>query len=63
MTLDELLKKAGADFDGLSKSEQDTLIVFQITSLMKNDMSWPKAKFRWENGVKVYESYEDYCND
>ena len=27
------------------------------------EASWPKPKFKWVNGAKVYDSLEDYCND
>ena len=56
MTLDELLKKAAADFSALSPEAQ-------AAWLKQQRASWPKAKFRWKNGVKVYESYEEYGND
>ena len=59
MTLDELIKKAAADFAALSPEAQAQ----QRASWPKAEMSWPKAKFHWEFGVKVYKSYEDYCND
>lgn len=26
------------------------------------EASWPLGKFKMVNGVKVYDSYEDYCN-
>lgn len=35
----------------------------QRESYAKAEASWPKPKFRWVEGVKVYDSYEDYCND
>ena len=63
MTLDGLLKKAAADFAALSPEAKRTLLRQQAESSAKAEMSWPKAKFHWENGVKVYKSYEDYCND
>ena len=30
---------------------------------IEGNRPWPKSKFRWENGIKVYKSYEDYYND
>ena len=63
MTPDELLKKAAADFAALSPEAKKTLLRQQAESYAKAELSWLKAKFHWENGVKVYESYEDYCND
>ena len=38
MMLDELLKKAVADFAAMSKDEQDAMFKSQITSLMKTEM-------------------------
>lgn len=35
----------------------------QRDGYVRAEMSWPKAKFKWVNGVKVYDSFEDYCND
>ena len=63
MTLDELLKKAAADFAALSPEAKKALLRQQAVAYAKAELEWQKAKFHWENGVKVYESYEDYCND
>lgn len=35
----------------------------QRDSWVQAEMSWPKSKYKWVNGVKVYDSYEDYIND
>lgn len=35
----------------------------QCESWARAEASWPKPKFKWINGVKVYDSYEDYLND
>ena len=63
MTIDELLKKATANFAALSPEAQRALLHQQAMACAKAELDWQKAKFRWENGEKVYESYEDYCND
>ena len=66
MTDDKLmqdLKLAAAAFKKLSDEEQKWQFLAQVKSVAKVKTSWLKAKFHWENGVKVYESYEDYCND
>ena len=63
MTLDELIKKAAADFAALSPEAQKALFHQQAVSYAKAELDWQKAKFHWENAIKVYEGYEDYCND
>jgi hypothetical protein len=55
--LTDLLKKAAAH--KMTEAE----IKAQRESYVRAEMSWPKAKFKWVDGVKVYDSYEDYCND
>ena len=34
-----------------------------LADQLEKETATPKSKFHWENGTKVYESYEDYCND
>jgi hypothetical protein len=34
----------------------------QRRSYVAAEMSWPEPKFKMIDGVRVYESYEDYCN-
>ena len=63
MTLDELIKKTAADFAALSPKAQKALLRQQAEAAAKATKSWPKAKFHWKNGVKVYESMDDYHND
>lgn len=59
----KLLEEAVAAFKALSPEEQEHMIAAQKESFIRAEMSWPKSKFHYENGVKVYHSYEDYCND
>jgi len=35
----------------------------QRQSWVRSVVEWPKAKYKWVDGVKVYDSYSDYCND
>lgn len=61
--LDELLKQAAAKVAAMSPAEREEMFRIQREGVVRAEMSWPKAKFKWINGVKVYDSYEDYCND
>lgn len=64
---DEELKKlvtdAQARFDALTPEQQAEHRRAQRDSYVRAELSWPKPKYRWIDGVKVYDSYEDYCND
>lgn len=60
--LKELLAQADARYDAMTKEEQDAMWQAQRDGYAKAEGSWPKPKFRIENGVKIYASYEDYCN-
>lgn len=60
--LDELLKKAKVLVDAMSPEERQEMIRKQSESWARAEASWPEPKFKWINGVKVYDSYEDYCN-
>jgi hypothetical protein len=62
-SLEQLVKEALVRYNALSpeqKAEHDRL---QQESFVRSIVNWPKPNFHWENGVKVYHSYEDYCND
>lgn len=59
----ELLAKAKERYDAMTPEEQDAMRKAQRESYLRAEMNWPKAKYEWVNGVKVYASYEDYCND
>ena len=61
-SLDELLKEARAAFDKLTPEEQEAMWKRQREGVVKAEMSWPKPRYRDVNGVRIYESYEDYCN-
>lgn len=65
--LDDLLRKAKARYDSMSKEEQDAMWKAQREGYVKAEMSWPAPNFHWEpiDGqlTKVYHSMEDYYND
>jgi len=60
--LEDLLRKAVARFNALPPAEQEAMMRAQREGWAKAEASWPKPKFHWENGVKVYHSMEDYHN-
>jgi hypothetical protein len=61
--LEQLIKEAQAKFDALTPEQQAEHRRLQKESYVRAEMSWPKPKYHWENGIKVYHSFEDYCND
>jgi hypothetical protein len=61
--LERLLAKSTAKVRAMSEDERNEMISAQAASWIRSVVEWPKAKFKWVNGCKVYESYEDYCND
>ena len=58
-----LLEESRRKVEAMTPDELAAMRVEQRECFMLGEMGWPKPKFRRENGVKVYESYEDYCND
>lgn len=62
-TLNELLEEAGNWWKNATPEERDEMTRKQRESWVRAEANWPKPKFKWVNGVKVYDSYEDYCND
>lgn len=60
--LDELIKRSMEAFDKLSPEEQEKMRREQRESYVRAEMAWPEPKFKWVDGVKVYESLEDYYN-
>jgi hypothetical protein len=61
--LDEALKKAKAWYDAATPEEREEMHRKQRDSWVRGEMGWPKPKYKWVNGTKVYESMEDYHND
>jgi len=60
--LDRLLAEAKKKWDAMSDEEKQAQIKAQAQSWARAEASWPKPRFKYVNGVKVYGSYEDYCN-
>ena len=61
--IDQILAEAKAKVDAMTPEEREAMFKAQRESWIRAEMSWPKAAFKWVNGVKVYISYEDYVND
>ncbi|MFA6159425.1 MAG: hypothetical protein WC763_07405 [Candidatus Paceibacterota bacterium] len=61
--LNALLKAAAEKVKAMSPEAREEMMRKQREGYVKAEMSWPKPKFHYENGVKVYHSYEDYLND
>lgn len=61
--LDELLRRSRELVDKMTPEEKAEMIRKQGESWARAEASWPKPKYKWINGVKVYDSFEDYCND
>lgn len=61
--LDALLAKTKAEVDAMTPAQREAMLHVQAESWARAEASWPKPRFHYENGVKVFDSYEDYCND
>lgn len=61
--LDKLLRESVAKFKAMSPTAQEAMMKQQREGYVCAEMSWPKANYKYVDGVKVYASYEDYLND
>lgn len=61
--LEKLIEESKAKLAAMTPGAREAMYAQQRDSYAKAEASWPKPKFRWVEGVKVYDSYEDYCND
>lgn len=60
--LEELLKQAKKKWDAMTPEQREEMLREQAKSWARAEARWPKPKFKMVDGVKVYDSYEDYCN-
>lgn len=60
--LEKKIAEAKAAVEAMSSEEREAMMDAQRRSYVRGEMNWPKPKFKYADGVKVYESYEDYCN-
>ena len=61
--LEDLLRRARTAVDTMTPAQKAEMLRRQAESVARAEASWPKAKYRWVDGTKVYDSYEDYLND
>lgn len=61
--LKKLLEQSKKNVDAMTPEQKEAMLKAQGESWARAEASWPKPKYKWVNGVKVYDSYEDYCND
>jgi hypothetical protein len=62
-TLEQLIEESKTKVDAMTPEAREAMYKAQRESWVRAEMGWPKAKYKWVNGVKVYDSYEDYIND
>lgn len=62
MILSKLIEQSAAKVKAMTPTEREEMLRIQRDGYAKAEASWPAPKFEMVNGVKVYESYEDYCN-
>ena len=58
-----LLAESKAIVEAMTPEQKEAMFKAQRESWVRGEMSWPKAKYKWIDGVKVYDSIEDYHND
>ena len=58
-----LLEEAKAKVVAMTDAEREEMRRLQCESYVRAEMGWPRAKYKWVAGAKVYDSYEDYVND
>jgi len=63
LDLQVLLMRAKEWYKHATPEQIEEMKRLQRESWVRAEASWPKPRFHWVDGVKVYESYEDYCND
>lgn len=59
--LRDLVAAANERFNALTPDQQAEHRAAQRESYVRAELSWPKPRFKMVDGVKVYDSYEDYC--
>ena len=57
----EMIRKSNERYETMSPDEQQAMWKAQRESWVRAFTEWPKPRYRFVDGVKVYESYEDYC--
>ena len=58
-----LIEESKRLVDAMTPEQYEAMIREQAESWARAEASWPDPKFKIVDGVKVYESIEDYRND
>jgi hypothetical protein len=61
--LDELLQASVRRVNNMTAEEKAEMLRKQAESWVRGQTGWPTPKFKFVGSVKVYDSYEHYCND
>ena len=61
--LEALIEESRRRLAAMTPAEREEMYRQQREGYARTEASWPKPRYQWVAGVKVYESYEDYCND
>jgi hypothetical protein len=56
-------EQAKAQLAAMTPAEREAMFAQQRAGYARAEASWPKPVYEWVDGVKVYASYADYCND
>lgn len=57
----EALEQSKARVAAMTDEEREAMYAAQRESYVRGEMAWPKPRYRYVDGVKVYDSYSDYC--
>ena len=60
--LGALIEESKRRLAAMTPAEREAMYAQQREGYARAEASWPKPVYEWVNGVKVYASYEDYCN-
>ena len=58
-----LIEESKRRMAAMTPDEIESMLAEQRDGYAKAEAAWPKPRFEWVDGVKVYASYEDYFND
>lgn len=58
-----LIEESRKLVDSMTPEQKEAMLKAQAESWVRAELNWPKPKFKYVNGVKVYDSMEDYRND
>jgi hypothetical protein len=61
-SLEVLLAEALERVKAMTPEQREEMWRKQRESYVRAELNWPKPKFAWVNGVKVYASMDDYHN-